>query len=145
MKSLFSALKVALDTNVYISAIYFGGKPEEVLNLARAGKIELLISEQIKNEIAKILKRKFGFNDLQISETLEDIGSFSTLIVPTVILKIIKEDESDNRILECAVEGGVDYIVSGDSHLLTLKEYQKIKIISPSEFLDVLNKNREAH
>ncbi|MBI4652420.1 putative toxin-antitoxin system toxin component, PIN family [Candidatus Desantisbacteria bacterium] len=137
MKPVLNRFRIVLDTNIYISAILFGGKPEELLKLARAGKVGLLISENIKNEIAEILKRKFKFNDLQISEILEDIDSVSTLIIPNIILNIIKKDDEDNKILECAIEGKVNYIISGDHHLLELKEYQKIKILKITEFLDV--------
>jgi putative PIN family toxin of toxin-antitoxin system len=129
--------KVVADANVYISAILFGGKPSEVRNLARQRKIELLLSEAILDQIARVLKRKFDWPDWQISETIEELRTSATLITPKETLKVIKEKESDNRILECAVEGKAQYIVSGDErHLLPLKEYQGIKILSPAEFFE---------
>jgi len=128
--------KVAADTNVYISAILFGGKPEEITRLAREGKVELLISEAILAEIAGVLKRKFNWSDWQISEVIKDIRAITTLITPTVTLSVIKEDEPDNRVLECATEGKAQYVISGDErHLQPLKEYQGIKIVSPAQFL----------
>ena len=128
-------IKVAADTNVYISAILFGGKPEEITRLAREGKVELLISEAILAEIAGVLKRKFNWSDWQISEVIKDIRAITTLITPTVTLSVIKEDEPDNRVLECATEGKAQYVISGDEHhLQPLKEYQGIKIVSPAQF-----------
>ena len=132
-------IKVVADTNVYISAILFGGKPEEIRKLAREGKVELLISETILAEIAGILKRKFNWFDWQISEVIKDIKSITTLITPILTLSVIKEDEPDNRVLECAIEGNAEYIISGDvHHLQPLKEYRGIKILSPAQFLKFL-------
>ncbi len=75
-------IKAVADTNVYISTILFGGKPEDIRKLAREGKIELLISENILAEIAGVLKRKFHWSDWQISELIKEIRGFTTLITP---------------------------------------------------------------
>jgi len=132
-------IKAVADTNVYISAILFGGKSEEIRKLAREGEVELLISEPILAEIADVLKRKFNWFDWQISEVIRDIRSITTLITPAFTLSIIKEDEPDNRVLECAAEGKASYIVSGDEHhLQPLKEYEGIKILSPAQFLGLV-------
>ena len=134
-------IKVVADTNIYLSAILFGGKPDKIRRLAREKEIELLISEQILAEIAGILKRKFDWLDSQISQTIESIRNSTTLITPKYTLNVIKKHNPDNRILECAIEGDTQYIVSGDKHhLLPLKEWKEIKIISPSEFLEIFNK-----
>ncbi len=132
-------IKVVADTNVYISAILFGGKPEEIRKLARESKIEIFTSEIILTEIAGVLKRKFSWSDWQISEVIKDIRSITTLITPTSTLSVIKEDEPDNRVLECATEAKAQYIISGDEHhLQPLKEYQGIKILSPAQFLELM-------
>ena len=133
-------IKVAADTNVYISAILFGGKPEEIRESAREGEVELLISETILAEIAGVLKRKFDWSDWQISEVIKDIRAITTLITPTSTLSVIKEDEPDNRVLECATEGKAQYIISGDEHhLQPLKQYQGIKILSPAQFIELVS------
>jgi len=129
-------VKVILDTNVYVSAILFGGKPEEIRKLSKEKKIELLVSEAIIAEVAEILRKKFDWESWQISQVIDEIRETATLVIPHQTLSVIKEDKDDNRILECAVEGKAHYIISGDKrHLLPLKEYQGIKILSPSEFL----------
>jgi len=131
-------IKAVADTNVYISAILFGGKSETVRKLAREGQVELLISESIFAEIAGVLKRKFNWLDWQISEVMRDIRAITTLITPASTLSVMKEDEPDNRVLECAVEGQASYIISGDEHhLQPLKEYQGIVILSPAQFLEL--------
>lgn len=130
-------IKVVADTNVFISAILFGGMPEEIRRLAREGKIELLVSEIMIAEITGILKRKFNWSDWQISEAVKDITTYTTLITPTLTLSVIKEDEPDNRVLECASEGRAQFIVSGDEHhAQPLREFQGIQILSPAQFLE---------
>jgi len=82
---------------------------------------------------------KFGWADWQISEIVEEIRAITTFVVTKQILKIIKEKNSDNRVLECAMEGKAQYIVSGDEHhLLPLRKYRGIKILSPAEFLKII-------
>jgi len=135
-------LKVVADTNIYISAILWGGKPEKIRELARKKKFELLISEVILAEIAEILKRKFNWPDWQISQTIESLRTITTLVTSRHTLKAIKKHDPDNRILECAAEGKAQYIVSGNKHhLLPLKEYQRTKILSLAEFLEVMTRD----
>ena len=129
-------VKVVLDTNIYISAILFGRKPEEIRKLSQEGKIELLVSEAIIAEVAEVLRKKFDWESWQISQVIDEIRETAILVIPNQTLSVIKKDEDDNRILECAVEGKAHYIISGDKrHLLPLKEYQGINILSPAEFL----------
>jgi putative PIN family toxin of toxin-antitoxin system len=131
--------KIVADANVYISAILFGGKPEEIIDLARQGRIELLLSGAILDQVARVLKRKFDWSDWQISEVIDELRSLATLITPKQTLVVVKEKESDNRILECAAEGKAQYIVSGDKqHLLALEKFQGIEILSPAELLKLL-------
>ncbi len=134
-----NSARVVLDTNVYILAILFGGNPEKIRGLSNQGEIVILVSEAILKEIAEILRRKFGWQNWQISETLEEIREFTVLVIPQKSFSVIKKDESDNRILECAVESEARFIVSGDKHLLNLKEYRNIKILSPKNFLTYFN------
>ncbi len=128
-------VKVVLDTNIYISAILFGRKPEEIRKLSQEGKIELLVSEAIIAEVAEVLRKKFDWESWQISQVIDEIRETTTLVIPNQTLSVIKKDENDNRVLECAVEGEAHYILSGDKrHLLPLKEYQGIKILSKLSF-----------
>lgn len=129
-------VKVVLDTNIYVSAILFGGNPEKIRKLSKDKKIEVLISEAIVAEMAEVLRKKFNWESWQISQIIDEIREAATLVIPHQILSVIKRDEDDNRILECALEGNAQYIISGDKrHLLPLKDYRGIKILSPSEFL----------
>lgn len=132
-------LKVVLDTNIYISAILVGGKPEKIIDLAREGVIEVFISKLILTEIERILKEKLRHTDEQVQFELLDIKSITKFISPKVKVAVVQGDEADNRILECAIHEKVDYLISGDTkHLQPLKQYKGVNILSPAEFLEKL-------
>jgi uncharacterized protein len=133
-------LRVVLDTNIYISAILTPGKPRDVLELARKKRIRLLISEAILQETERILRVKIGKSPNEISRILISLQTISEFVSPLLTISHIKADPSDDRILECAVEGKADYIVSGDTkHLLPLKKYRNTKIISPAQSLQIFD------
>ena len=131
--------KVVIDTNVFVSGLNFAGRPSEVLELLMKGEIETFISPFILAELERILRERFEWRTEQIHRVLIRIKTKTIFIHPKVKISMIKEKDDDNRILECAVEAEVDYLISGDrKHLLPLKEYQGIKILSPTDFLRVL-------
>jgi len=130
-------IRVVVDTNVIISALIFGGKPAKILHLANEGAFDLLISPFILNEMFKVLTKQFGWAEGSAEKAVKAIKEIANFIEPTERLSIIKGKESDNRILECAVFGKADFIVTGDTkHILPLKEYQGIRILKPAEFLE---------
>lgn len=133
-------IKVVLDTNALISAVIFGGKPDQILNLARTGKIQLFISPAILAEFGGILLSKFHFSPEMAAGATGEIGFLSTMVKPKRRLKVIQQDEPDNRVLECALTAKADYIVSGDGHLLALTAFCDIKIVNPTRFLEELSK-----
>jgi uncharacterized protein len=128
-------IRAVFDTNVFLSAIVFGGNPERAFLLARERRIRLLVSPPILIEMASILREKFGWGERDAADAVKTIGRAGELIKPPNTLAVLKDD-GDNRVLECAVEGHADVIVSGDHHLLDLKEYAGIAILRPAEFLD---------
>jgi putative PIN family toxin of toxin-antitoxin system len=128
-------VRVVLDTNIYISAILFGGNCEEILRLGMLKAFDILISREIINEIRGILKNKFRWSNKQIREVETYIRDITTEIIPTESLSVVQRDSSDNKIIECAVSGEAHYIVTGDRHILNMKEIRRIKILTPSEFL----------
>jgi uncharacterized protein len=129
--------RVVFDTNVYISAILTPGNSREVLELARESEISLMVSEAILAELERVLRLKIHRSGSEIALILKAIRDISVFVSPAMRFSVVEEDDTDNRILECAVEGGADYIVSGDQHhLLSLKEFQGGKILSPAGFLE---------
>ena len=136
MVSAKNKLKVVLDTNVFISAILFGGIPQQIMESARNGEIELLTSSSILFELASILQGKFKFSRTIALDVISEIKRTSSVIFTKTKLSVIEKDHSDNMILECAVDGFADYIVSGDKkHLRPLNSFKGIKIRLPQEFI----------
>jgi len=135
---MMSPLCVVLDTNVIISAFLFGGPPKRILEHAICGAIEMAISLDILREVQEVLNRpKFGFPAEASAEMIRELQEISSLTYPIKKLNVVPTDPDDNRIIECAIESKASVIISGDSDLLNLGEYKKIRILSPTGFLDV--------
>ena len=129
-------VKVVVDTNVFISGLNFAGKPGEILELLIRDEIEVYISPFILSELESILRGRFEWADEQVNRVLDMIKAKAIEVKPDLRLSVIKEKDADNKILECAIEGKVDYIISGDKrHILPLREYEGIRILSPDGFL----------
>lgn len=125
---------VTADTNVYISALNFGGRPLELLDLARSGAIQLAISDEIMAEVRRVLGEKFGWEAQRIEQAAEDLQAFTERVAPSQHLAVVKADPDDDRILECAIASQSSLIVSGDKHLLGLGQYQGIPIMGVADF-----------
>lgn len=131
-------IKLVLDTNIILSAIGWSkGKPRKILNKCIDGELIPIISKDILDEVKTVLKRpKFDFiKKDEREEFLSLFLQYSEMVEPRKIIEVIKEDPADDRIIDCALEGNVDYIITGDNHLLKLKEYKNIKILTPANFL----------
>ena len=103
-------------------------------------EIIFVLSEEILAEFIEVLDRpKFNsINQNEKTEFIKNISELGELVNPQQKFNIILEDPKDNKILEAAVEDKADYIVTGDEHLLKLKEFRKIKIVNANEFLEIL-------
>jgi len=132
---------VVCDTNIFISALRFGGKPDKIIELARGGEIKLAVSAFILNEFERILREKFYYKKEETKVFRERIEKISFLVNPTTKISVIKEKDDDNRILECALEAKANYIVTGDTkHILPLKNFRGVKIVTASQFLEKLER-----
>lgn len=129
-------MRTVADTNVYISALNFGGTAEGVLALARAGAIQLFVSPPILKEIEGVLTRKFRWSATRARQAVAAIQEFAELVRPREPVHLITEDEPDNRILECALAVNAEVLVTGDQHLRKLKSFRAVAIMSPAEFLE---------
>ena len=127
--------KIVIDTNIYISAIFWGGKPRSVVDLGRNGQVSIFTSSQIEKEINKKLKTKFGLSDEEVAQILFDFSTFTLPIKASRKITVIDDDPDDDKFIECAVASRAGFIVSGDKHLLNLKEYKGIKIMKAADFL----------
>ena len=130
-------IRVVLDTNTLVSAAIRDGKPYQILKLVENNEIESITSLNIAEELEDVLKRnKIPFTDKEVELYVEKILSLSKVMNPTTEVEVVEDDPDENKIIECALEGNVDYIISGDSHLLDLKEYESIKIKDSNNFLE---------
>ncbi|MBI5358673.1 putative toxin-antitoxin system toxin component, PIN family [Candidatus Amesbacteria bacterium] len=130
-----SGTRVVLDTNVLISAIVFGGKSRSVLKLLLKDKIVGVTSGVLLAELSEVIHKKFPFKKSDLEYIEEQIRTDFELVNPRIEIKIARDDD-DNRVLEAAVEGDCEYIVTGDEDLLIFKKYKTIKIMTPAEFLN---------
>jgi len=130
-------MRAILDTNVFVSGIFWEGNfCSQIIDKWRNKEFELVSSIEILDELVKTLKDfKIQMPDEMIEEWRNLIIENSIIVEPTTKLDVIKEDPDDNKFLEAGVTGKANFIISQDNHLLKLKEYQGIKIVSPEELL----------
>ncbi|MBI3385330.1 putative toxin-antitoxin system toxin component, PIN family [Candidatus Gottesmanbacteria bacterium] len=127
--------KIVLDTNIYISALHFPQSiTRKLFDSPRDSSFELVISKEIISELLGVLGIKFEYTSEKLDLLEELLQSFCEIIEPKKRVRIIKDDPADNKILECAWEGKADIIISGDKHLLKIKTFKGIKIMTPKEF-----------
>ncbi|MBS3097266.1 putative toxin-antitoxin system toxin component, PIN family [Candidatus Woesearchaeota archaeon] len=135
-------IKITADTNTLVSATIAKGNEFELLKLAKEGKIKLILSLGILNEFKNVISRaKFSYPPEFINDEVKRILEISEMVFPIEKIDIIKEDPDDNKVLECAYAAKVDFIVSGDKHLLDLKEYKGIKIMTTKSILSIIKQN----
>lgn len=130
--------KIVPNTNVIISSIFWRGKPYQLMRKGIEGKCTLVTSMPIVDEVVSKLRSKFHLPEDKIGALVDVLLTFLTLVEPRAELNAVKADPSDNKIIECAVGGNAEYIVSGDTHLLEMFEYKGIKIVTPSQILGIL-------
>jgi|SRR5579872_6756275 len=134
-------IRAVVDTNVYISALMFGGLPGFVLDSAFSGAFLLITSPALLDELDEKLRLKFEILPEDAAAVRARLEAIAQVVRPHMALNVIKDDPDDNRVLECAVQGRADYIVSGDRrHLLKLGAYESIPIITVRQFLVEIKK-----
>ena len=129
-------ISVVLDSNVFLSALLFGGNPRRVIELVERGVIQAAISAPIKSEVERILEEKFNWPRNRITETTNYLWQIALTFEPTVRVSDCR-DPDDNPVLECALAGAAIAIVTGDRDLLDLHPYRGISILTPRQFLEL--------
>lgn len=123
-------MRVVFDTNVLVAALVFpAGRAAEALNRIVDGQDELLLSEPILDELLSVLSRKFSRDREELARLAVWLADAAEWVQPGLRLAAVR-DEPDNRILECAVSGHADAIVTGDHELLSLARFHGIELIS---------------
>ena len=133
-----------LNTNVIVSRhLSPQGPAAQILSFWRSGAFDLLVSEAILQEIHEVLLRpklasRHRLTTEQVGRAVANFRRFGVLVAPTEELAVVADDPDDDKFLECAAAGSADVIVSGDPHLLALKTYRGIRILSPAAFANLL-------
>lgn len=134
------SIRVVIDTDLVISALLFGGTPGKLIPLWKSDRIQPFVSKQIINEYLRVLAYpKFKLSEAEINYILyKEILPYFEVVEIKVGKIIIQEDPADDMFIRCALSGKANIIISGDSHLLSLKSYQKVNILTPSQVLKEL-------
>lgn len=137
-------MKAVLDVGQYVSAtIHARGHPAQILAAWRAGRLELVTSTAILDDLRRVLRyprlrKRHQWSDEEIELFVDSIALAATLTPGILEVNAVAEDPTDNKVIACAVEGQADYVVASDDHLLKLERYSHIEILPPRRFLDVL-------
>ncbi|TAK41976.1 MAG: putative toxin-antitoxin system toxin component, PIN family [Betaproteobacteria bacterium] len=140
-------MRVVVDTNVVLSGLLWGGRPGRLLDLARARSIELYSSLPLIAELAESIGReqfakRIRAAGLSAAELVVDYAQIARLVIPAKIRPTVLEDPDDDEVLACAIACQADLVVSGDSHLRALKNYQGIVILNAADALSKIEGHR---
>ena len=130
------------DSNVYISAIVFGGIPRDVVMLGEHTQIQLLVSPGLVSEVERVLARKFQWEQRRVRRICQPLWEGARLVRPATEVSVCR-DPKDNDLLALALDGEAQYLITGDNDLLVLSPFCDIHVVTPARFLD--NKPWAAH
>ncbi len=131
-------MRVILDTNIFISAV-LGGRLGVIIDEWKVGKFKLIVTDSIAHEYLDVINRpKFKIPKNEIVAATDYLLQIVEFVTPEEEILVIVADPTDNKFLEAAVAGKVNYVVSGDNHLLEIGSFRDIPIITAREFIDLL-------
>ena len=130
-------MRVVLDTNVFISGIFFSGPPSQILKAWANKKFQLVLSQPILDEYQRVSEELSSkFSSIDISQILDFVMIHGLFVDTRDISITVCDDPDDDKFIECAVAGNCKNIISGDKHLLKLSEYRGISVQTPRDFVD---------
>ena len=130
-------MKIILDTNVFISGIFFSGPPSKILHAWKNGLLQIVISKDILEEYQRVAESlTYKYPAIDILPIIELVTIHGKLIKTEGVEENVCIDPDDNKFIECAIAGNIKYIVSGDKHLLSVSGYRGISVLKPKEFVD---------
>lgn len=132
-------MKIVCDTNVLISGVLFGGHARKILQLASRGVLINFLSPDILREVEDVLRRsRFGLRPDHVLEIVALFKDTFEIVIPSLRVQAVQSDPEDNHVIEAALEAGAEFIISGDNHLLKLKEWEGIRVVSPAQFIETI-------
>jgi len=135
-------MRAVLDTNVLISSVLSTGTPHNVVVAGFEGEYQIVVSVATLTEFRETLLKypdRFHMDEAAVQKEVETVRYFSEFVAPEEDIRAVEEDPDDDKFLEAAVAGNVDYLVSGDKHVLGLGSFRGIEIVTPRVFYDHLN------
>ncbi|MEI6451747.1 MAG: putative toxin-antitoxin system toxin component, PIN family [Actinomycetes bacterium] len=130
-------MKVVLDTNVFVSGVFFSGPPFEILSAWRHGRLRLVVSAEILDEYRRVGERlESGYAGTSFSPVLVLVALHSEVVVAPSLAEPVCDDPTDDKFFACAIAAGCSAIVSGDKHLLRVGDYRGVKVYRPRAFLE---------
>ena len=133
-------MRIVVDTNIIISGIFFGGKPRDLLQKCFSGTLQMVCSEDIFIEYKEIIERLTIKTGRNIGREIEPLLIANLEFIENRYSDSYSRDPDDDKFINCARSGGIEYIISGDEDLLVLKEVERIKIVGVAEFLENMRK-----
>ena len=136
-------MRIVLDTNVFVSGVFFTGPPHQILEAWRDGEFQLLITPPILEEYQRVgMELASHFRGIDLNPFLDLLTIHEEIILAPTLPTVIRADPSDDKFLEAAVAGEASHIISGDKHLLKLSEYRGIRILKPRDFVQMYLKGK---
>ena len=132
-------MRVVIDTNIIVSA-YLGGVLEGIIIAWKSGKFTLVVSREIAEEYLEVLRRpKFRIEQVEVDDFAALLLDRAEFVIPLEAITVVKDDPTDDKFLEAAIAGKANLIISGDAHLLDLKSFRNIPVITARQFVEKLN------
>ena len=136
-------MKVVIDTNVFLSGLFWEGNESRIIDLCMDRVIINHTSQHILDEVRRVLGYdKFNLTENEINRLISIFLSFSCFIEPNVRVEFVKDYPTENRFIECALSSSSSYLISGDKHLLDLRLYKGIIMIKPIRFITIMKKGK---
>ena len=130
-------MRVVIDTNILISGVFFGGPPEKILKAWHGGELQLVVSPEILEEYYEVCERiSVRYPDIDIARILLLIAHNSQVLDAPPLSEQVSRDADDDKFLACAIASGTQIIISGDSDLLTVSDYESVQVVTPRDFVD---------
>jgi putative PIN family toxin of toxin-antitoxin system len=132
-------MRIVLDTNILVSGLLYSGKPRRLIDLAMHGKIEIVSSVEMIEELRDVLSReKFGLEKEEQTKMVDFVVRLSHITILKSKFKVIKDDPDDDVVINTAYDGEAEYIVSGDRAVSELKHFGKIRVVKASDMLKLI-------
>ena len=135
-------MRIVVDTNIIISGIFFGGKPRDLLQKCFSGILQMVCSEEIFIEYTETIERLTNKTGRNIGKEMEPLLIENLEFIENRYSDSYSRDPDDDKFINCARSGTIDFLISGDKDLLVLEKINGVKIVGVADFLEIIEMNR---